>query len=297
MEALRIHQPEGRNVWHSVRRELACWADSGLRAKFWVRDDDAVEVSEELLRLRDIAAKYRIRIGLALIPGRVSPDLVNFLDRSGSQFYPMCHGWKHVNHNAKNSPGEFGADRPISSLITDARLALQLFSQLFGSAKAIFVPPFNNATPSLIKSLPNIGFFGVSLTPSYLERTLLKLSFGLNFRAPVTIPDLNRGRRIDVHVDLINWQAKTAHETGTIAGQILRQLRARRLGYLSADVPIGLLTHHLAHDERVWSLCQDVLSVLHAFETVEFLDVGKWADGHVAGSTARATSDAGACAT
>ncbi|MEH2544085.1 hypothetical protein V1283_000730 [Bradyrhizobium sp. AZCC 2262] len=266
------------DMWDKARRELDCWAEAGLTARFWVRDDDACQASENLERLRDLAARHDIRIGLAVIPGKIAPDLCEYLGRSVLQFYPMCHGWKHINYNRRNKPAEFGPDRPISSMIVDAKSALDLFKEHFGTSKAIFVPPFNAITPGLVRALPNIGFFGISLVPPFLENKMLQLVSRLNRKAVVKLPASSRGPRIDVHLDVINWKTRTAQDTKTIANQLLQQLRGRRLGLLAADTPIGLLTHHLAHDEPIWRTCDEVLRVLQSHKAVEFIDVGRWAD-------------------
>src|ERR1700761_3481538 len=120
--------------WAEVRGELDRWADAGLTARFWVRDDDAIQVSTNLERLRALAAAYKIQVGLAVIPGKVLPDLLDFLGGSASEFYPMSHGWKHDNHSISEKPGEFGPDRPISAVITDARLGIEAFNALFPAA-------------------------------------------------------------------------------------------------------------------------------------------------------------------
>jgi hypothetical protein len=278
MPVPKILGSEDADAWHSVRDELDCWVNSGLKAKFWVRDDDAIEPSEQLMRLRSLAASHDIRVGLAVIPGCVSRDLIKFLDRNAPQFYPMCHGWKHVNYNLKKRPAEFGPDRPISGLVSDAKSAFRVFSELFGSARAIFVPPFNRVTPTLIKSLPDIGFLGVSLMPNYFERKILQVGSRLNYNMPIKIPDFNVGPRIDVHIDVINWRARTAREIPAIANELVQHLRVRRLGFLRADAPIGLLTHHLVHDERIWRLCRDILGTLQSHQAVEFLDIARWTD-------------------
>jgi hypothetical protein len=265
-------------VWDDARRELDCWADTGLTAKFWVRDDDASEKTQNLERLRDLAFKHNIKIGLAVIPGKIAPNLSDFLDNNTRYFYPMCHGWQHINHNQRNKPAEFGPDRPISSMIMDAQSAFSLFNRRLGTLKVIFVPPFNRVTPALIKALPNIGFFGTSLMPNYLERKILQLGSRLNLSAAIKIPDFSDGPRIDVHLDLINWREKTAQETKIIVSNLVQQLRGRRLGLVAADKPIGLLTHHLAHNERIWRACHEVLEVLQSHKAVEFIDVAKWAD-------------------
>jgi len=264
------------NRWDEARRELDAWADARLKARFWVRDDDAFEVSENLVRLRDVAAKFDTRIGLAIIPGKIAPGLCEFISDNPAQFYPMCHGWKHINYNSGKRPAEFGPDRPISNMISDAQFALRLFKEHFGTSKPIFVPPFNRITPALTKALPSIGFFGVSLMPNELERMLLRIGSCVPWNAAIRIPHFKGSPRIDVHVDLIDWSARTAQGAGVVADQLVQHLRGRRLGIRSPHTPIGLLTHHLAHNEPVWRAVDDVLGFLRSHDAVEFIDVGEW---------------------
>ncbi|MDR3572002.1 MAG: hypothetical protein P4L81_07525, partial [Candidatus Pacebacteria bacterium] len=251
-----------------------------MTAKFWVRDDDAIETSQSLERLRDFADNYGIRIGLAVIPGKIRPNLTDFLDLSPKQFYPMCHGWNHIDHGRVNKPGEFGPDRPLSNMINDARSALSLFSERFDTVKAIFVPPFNRVTPAVVRALPNIGFFGVSLMPSYLERKVLQFGPPLAWTNLIKIPEFSGSPRIDVHLDMIDWKTNTARETDRIVDHLVRHLRGRRLGLLPASTPIGLLTHHLVHNDEIWRSCNEALEVLRSDNAVEFIDVGRWADDY-----------------
>ena len=148
-----------------IQRELDLWVAQGFTARFWVRDDDAHEVSAPLLRLRALAEEHNITIGLAVIPGLLHPDVLDFLAAARQPFFPMCHGWKHVNHGTKKMPSEFGYNRSFSSLVGDAVFAYKKFCEFFDT-KAIFVPPYNSITKTLIAALPGIGFAGLSGGPS-----------------------------------------------------------------------------------------------------------------------------------
>jgi hypothetical protein len=264
------------DVFDAPRRELDLWAARGWKASFWMRDDDAIEVTDSLVLLREIAARYAVKIGLAVIPAQAVPELTTFLETNARHFYPMCHGWQHINYNTRHKPAEFGAERPHQKLVRDAELALGSFNMAFRNVKPIFVPPFNRITPALIRALPDVGFFGVSLMPTPLEQKLARLGSKLNVNLPVPLPDLRSSNRIDVHVDLINWQTRSAQDYRLLARQLVRELRYRRLGYLRTDSPIGLLTHHLAHDLSIWRACDDMLGFLRSHPAVQFLDLDQW---------------------
>lgn len=266
--------------WEDARRELDCWAARGLKARFWVRDDDACEMSASLARLHEMAARHDIVIGLAVIPSKVRPSLLKFLTEEGRRFHPMCHGWQHTNHApAGHKPAEFGSDRPMSALIDDAQLAIGAFRKYFESCDVVFVPPFGQISRAMVRALPGIGFAGLSGAPGWLERKLSYLP-SLEIRLPnVTTPHWSGIPRLDVQIDPIDWQNRTAHSAGTICDAIVRFLRPRRMGFLSCDTPVGLVTHHLVHDERIWDACNDTLDFLRDHRAVEFLQVDQFFKG------------------
>jgi hypothetical protein len=211
-------------------------------------------------------------------------SLQKFMSKEGLLFHPMCHGWQHVNHApAGCKPSEFGEGRPVEAAINDARLALNAFRSHFADQDAVFVPPFGQISGAMMKALPAIGFAGVSVGPGWLERKLSYLpSSAVRFPA-IRLPRASAIRRLDVHIDPIDWQKGTAHSAGTICGAIVRSLRPRYTGFLSSDAPVGLVTHHLAHDDRIWAACSDAMDVLRGHRAVEFLHAGR-----LVGTAARA---------
>jgi peptidoglycan/xylan/chitin deacetylase (PgdA/CDA1 family) len=269
--------------WHEARRELDLWADLGLTARFWVRDDDACEMSEHLARLHALARKHAITIGLAVIPGKLRPSLLDYLNSDAPKFHPMCHGWKHINYGPWNKPAEFGRDRPLACLIEDAQAARQVFCRHFGT-QPIFVPPFNRISYSLTRALPKIGFVAVSAIPSILDRTLLRLKSRFAWGPLVSLPRASAIPRIDVHIDPIDWTSQTALDARAIAGALAQQLRARRTAGSGAASPIGLLTHHLVHDEAIWRLCDGLLDVLRPHQAVEFIELADWPNRRAVGA-------------
>jgi hypothetical protein len=58
------------------------------------------------------------------------------------------------------------------------------------------------------------------------------------------------------------------------------------MGFLAPDAPVGLVTHHLAHDGSIWAACNDIMDLLRDHSAVEFLLVGQFF-----GTTARAGSN------
>lgn len=263
--------------WEDVSHELDCWAMRGLKARFWVRDDDACEMSAPLQRLHELATRYDIIIGLAVIPAKVHPSLLKFMAHEGRRFHPMCHGWQHTNHSpGGHKPAEFGKARPISASIRDARCAFDAFREHFAGHDAVFVPPFGQISAAMRRALPAIGFAGVSTGPGWLERKLSHLP-SLAIRVPrVKVARWSSIPRLDVHIDPIDWQTGTAHSADTICDAIMRSLRPRRMGLLASEIPVGLVTHHLVHDDRIWGACDDALDVVRNHRAAEFVHVGQF---------------------
>jgi hypothetical protein len=264
-------------IWKDVSRELDCWAAQGLKARFWIRDDDACKTSGPLVRLHEFAARYDIAVGLAIIPGKVHASLLEFMSDEGCRFHPMCHGWQHINHApAGRKPAEFGEGRPVAAAIKDAQLAFSAFRKHFARCDAVFVPPFGQISSGMTKALPAIGFTAVSAGPGWLERKLYYL-LPLAVRIPtIRFPRQPEIPRLDVQIDPIDWQKGTAHSADTICNAILRSLRPRRMGFLASDLPVGFVTHHLAHDDRIWAACNDAMDVLRDHPAAEFLHVGQF---------------------
>jgi hypothetical protein len=278
-------------LWNDVSRELDLWADLGLRARFWLRDDDACEMTAPLARLRDVGRQHNINIGLAVIPGKIQPSLLDVLAESREVFHPMCHGWIHADYGRPGKPEEFGSRRPFSALCSDAKLAYNTFSEHFGGSNVMFVPPYNRIAAALVEALPGIGFAAVSAWPGFGERAMLRLDSRLPWLPAVTMPRPRAVPRVDVHIDLIDWKRVTARDTPSVAADVVGQLRLRRRGFLPSDYPVGLLTHHLVHDARIWELCDDLLQLLGAHATAEFL-----AAASLLGPDRRASPDRGTSA-
>ena len=64
-KAIRIPPPALR----ALARELDLWADQGLQARFWWRDDDAEDASPALARLLLLRRKLGLPLAVAVIPG------------------------------------------------------------------------------------------------------------------------------------------------------------------------------------------------------------------------------------
>jgi hypothetical protein len=261
--------------WKSIRRELDLWLERGIRAKFWFRDDDACELTDQLIRLLHFSKQYSITIGLAAIPNKLRPSLLTFLKSEDRMFLPMCHGWNHVNYEPKDRPSEFGPNRKLPLLFQDAQLAYRTFVRYFNELekRAIFVPPFGRIMPAFVELLPKAGFFGLSAGADLIEATVSRIVSRIEFLPAVKISRRTNMARFDVHIDPIDWHRGTAREVPDVAHELLGCLRLRSKSFVDANQPIGIVTHHLVHNEPIWHLCAELVEILSNHSAVEFLDV------------------------
>ena len=251
------------SYWQAVHQELSLWQRQGLTASVWVRDDDATGVTDALYQLERIARRFSIQIGLAIIPTKVRKALITHLEPHSEAFYPMCHGYMHADHGIEGHPSEFGDDRPLAALAEEAQLASAAFRSHFGRPP-VFVPPYSRISPHLERRLTQFGFKRLSNIPGRTQRGLAKLHRSLSH-----LPHLPRYLampvpNVDIHIDVIDWRAHSAKSSHQVASELLGELRMRRKGYIPPHTPIGVLTHHLVHDDLIWQSFEELLENLAA---------------------------------
>ena len=259
-----------------VKDELTLWRAIGEMPVFWIRDDDATCVSGQLERLHSIATRYDVNVGLALIPGLLEADLVAFLRTKSSNFYPMCHGWKHVNHASAGNPGRFGNGRSHRAACLDAtRAGYAAIRQSFYGHSAVFVPPFKSHRVDHDRCAGQHRLFsGLSVGPRPLERRIARVVNRYGWAPALNIAWKGPLQRIDAHVDQIEWKSGSARDMDVVADALMGQLRLRRKGFLPPRTPIGLLTHHRVHDERIWHLLESLIVLIKSSLECEFMEVG-----------------------
>ena len=204
-------------------------AAQGRPARLWLRDDDAVADTPALGRLIGWSSRHGVPVLLAVIPADARKNLVRRLTAAPA-LTPCQHGLAHRNYAPEGrKSAEFGAHRPLAAMIGDLERGQSRMRELFGPRAApVFVPPWNSVTPDLLAPLAGLGFTSVS-------------TFG-----PAHLPHADI-TEINTDLDIIGWRS------GKI-GRALPDLDenfARLLG-AAGDAPVGILTHHLAHDAAAW---------------------------------------------
>jgi hypothetical protein len=226
------------DVWEPLTEELDRWQKAGKVAAFWLRDDDAVEPTAELIRLLDLAGHHEIPATLAAIPVHTRTVLADFLE-TRSLVEVAVHGWSHTNHaGAGEKKQELGAHRPADAVLAELKSGFAKLEALHGKRfRPVLVPPWNRITPSLMPELSRLGFQALS-------------AFGPEQAAP--LPQIN------THVDLMDWHGtRGARETSALVADMVKRLRRMS----ETGGVMGMLTHHLVHDAAGWDFLAELFEI------------------------------------
>ena len=228
--------------WDAVARELDLWKKSGVQAHFWWRDDDAAENGRSLDRLLDLRRALDLPLAVAAIPASVTPALASRLGAE-TRVCVLQHGWDHRNHAPDGRPkaelAESRDEREVEQELAAGQSRMrELFAEL---ALPVLVPPYNFLAPRLVGVVARLGFRYLSLLGDFQS---------------LAMPSRN------VHVDVVDWRNGRAEESKVIARQAIAALRLRRFGFVERVLPVGIMTHHLRHDEEAWLSTEALLDRL-----------------------------------
>ncbi len=242
-------------TWTPVEEELNRARDAGRTVRFWLRDDDAIGVTEPLERLRDLCAAAGMPVLLAVIPALAEVALGPWIEANPS-FTPCQHGYSHTNHAGAGARAcELGGGRPQATVLDELVRGRRRLQALFGRRLAdILVPPWNRIDPALIPCLPALGFGALS-----------------TFGPP--LPMAGWGRRLDCDLDIINWRGgRVGRSFDDLCGKLAPFVGLSR----ETSPPIGILTHHLAHDARAWAALGEMLERLRTHPAADFADAATY---------------------
>lgn len=220
--------------------ELQKWRAAGEQPQLWWRDDDAVSVTPQLKHLTWLANSADIEILLAVIPAYANEELATYIEQC-SNLKPCMHGWSHTNHAPESEKKcELGAHRNLDEVLADIARGYERLDELFGKAVLpVLVPPWNRMRDDLAPRLSEVGIKAFS-----------------TFTHQRSVPEM----QVNTHVDVMDWKAPG----GTI-GKSLDAVQVELASALSVSrangfYPIGLLTHHLVHDETAWATITAVVA-------------------------------------
>ncbi|TCU37762.1 polysaccharide deacetylase family protein [Rhizobium azibense] len=243
----------GSSIWKPLREELARWREAGRVARFWWRDDDAIEPTAALDRLLGLAIAHETPLTVAVIPAKTGPALSQRL--SGARGVSVAvHGWSHENYAPlQEKKQELGGHRPAEAVLGELYDGLLTLQRLHpASCIPMLVPPWNRIDGSLVPKLPALGFECIS-------------TFG-RATAEGPMPLLN------THIDIMGRRAdgkgpRVGRPHDEVVSELVRELQDRFEG---RNEPIGLLTHHLAHDETAWTFAEAFLKETDGHQAISW---------------------------
>ncbi len=235
-------------AWTTLQAELDRW--QAAPAAFWWRDDDAVADTPALRRLLALRTRLGVPLALAAIPARAGASLAQAVGADPAVTVLM-HGWDHRDHAASGRhPSEFCTGRPPREVSAQLRAGRARLARLLGRpVPPVLVPPFNRIAPELHRAVAAAGISHVSADGDF-------------FAFP--LPSRN------VHADIIDWHAHTARATVEAVRPLIAALRLRRFGIVPRSEPIGIMTHHIVHDDAAWTLAEDILARISAHRMAAF---------------------------
>lgn len=227
-------------TWQSLAEALERWRAAGRQPVLWLRDDDAIEPTGPLDRLLDVTARFEVPLVLAVIPSGAGAALGERVAQTRN-VTAVVHGWAHQNHApAGQKKQELGPHRPAEAVLGELGRGLERITRLFpGRSVPLLVPPWNRIDPALVPELPGIGYRGLS-------------TFGRPKPAPLRV--------VNTTVDIMDWHGtRGCRDYALIIAEIVEQLDAALAD--PKQPPVGLLTHHLVHDEAAWALLERLFEI------------------------------------
>jgi len=231
--------------WPQSSRELVVWRSIGRRPRFFLRDDDAVSDTPALQRLFGLCRRHGVPLMLAAIPVYADQSLAHLV-RDEPLVTVAVHGYAHANHAPfGQKPSELGIDRPTDEVIGELRKGREkLLAQLGGRLSGLLVPPWNRIHAEIAIRIGEAGFAGISAhgredTPGSVAT-------------------------VHCNVDLIHWSVGRAGRTlEWLDAEIARALAEAREDQSAA---VGILAHHLAHDDAAWRALEAIFTRFTASE-------------------------------
>ncbi|TYC67151.1 polysaccharide deacetylase family protein [Stappia sp. BW2] len=232
---------------------LDWFAERGRKVRFWWRDDDAVEPTPALERMLSLADSHNVDLAFAVIPKMATRALAERLAGEPHALV-LQHGWQHKNFQRKDlgeKAAELGSRRDPDELMAELKSGHDRLQELFGEkfVKAM-VPPWNRIDPEISRRLPGLGLPGLST---------------------FTWHNFPRAHQLQSHIDILKWK-KQVRFIGWESARLRFDLQLTRRRNTGTE-PVGLLTHHLVHDDGCFEFLDVFLEIAAHHEGAEWPEV------------------------
>ena len=248
------------NVWDNLSAELALWGNNLSPARLWLRDDDAVEPTENLEKLSALTQRYKVPVTIAAIPNDVSQSLADWMCEH-RQFSIAVHGYNHINHApAGQKKCELGLHRGKQTVLTELGDGREKLATMFGAQFIdMLVPPWNRIDAHLVPELSGLGYKCLS---TFTWKDFAKTS-------PLV--------QLNTHVDIIDWKGNRG---GRGVDELVYDLtEALKTARQHGGAPVGILTHHLVHDAVAWEFLQQLFEFCSTHNKIEWCQAASLVDG------------------
>lgn len=220
---------------------------------FWWRDDDAETATPALDRLLQLARRHDLPLALAVVPKRATAELADRLARE-PKIAVLQHGWSHRDHSFPGEKSmELGDHRPLDTVLGDLRQGFERLTALFPEKfLPVLVPPWNRISDAVREARGKIGLVGLS-----------------TFGAPPT----RDPHWVNTHLDIFEWRPVRRPLERAEAYALLALELERRLA--GDPEPIGVMTHHLVHEEKSWDFLDELFGLAAKHRAVVWPEVGE----------------------
>ena len=235
---------QARVDWTLLDTALKNMRDRGREPVLWWRDDDAAEATPQLDRLLGLAETFGAEIGIAAVPSKVHLSLAERLrEQPGASI--LVHGYAHANHApGTEKKAEFGPARDVAVMESEVRAGLRHLKGICGPVLRIR-PALEPDSAGTHSASARGGYVGLS---TFRDRPSAQPAPGL--------------RQVNAHLDPIDWHgSRSLADVPALVAVLADAIRGRALRPGPIE-PLGLLTHHLVHDEAIWSFCEELLGFM-----------------------------------
>lgn len=251
---------------NALDAEVEKWRSAGRIPRAFLRDDDAVADTPALRRLFALSDRHGAPLLLATIPAPAEAGLGKAV-QAHALTTGAVHGYAHVSHSAiGEKPCEFNRRRPAPVLLREMVEGREKLAELFdGRLSGLLVPPWNRIHEEVVPLVAQAGFAGIS-------------AHGWDQYPPST-----GLAGVHAHVDVVHWSAGgRGRDLAWAISQACEALgEARTRGYRA----IGILAHHLSHDETAWATLDALMAALSQ-RGVSFVEADSLIAENVSGNQA-----------
>ena len=219
-------------VWRPLHAELDRWRQAGRVADLWLRDDDAVQPTAALDRLLDLTARHAIPAAVGGHPRACRRTACR----------AACVGARHRRCGAR-----LGAREPRAGRREEAGARAASCRPTSCSANCRGRKPSSTGClpgkPRPFSCRPGTGSTAPCCRRSPKQASPRCRCSARRSRPPIAV--------VNTHVDIIDWHGgRGGKDHGGLVLELAAELRWRREA--GSREAVGVLTHHLVHDEIAW---------------------------------------------